>query len=777
MSGDAGAPAGEISGRVSDGQFVDGVAVHLIDPATGALLHTVATAPCDKGAAGFFRFGPELLGIAGRRISLGTAIGTQDDSVAAVIPVTVPPAGRSLDLRFVLPPISNAPALAVADRDAEACGACALPRLFQVVAAPQPDHHQGSTGVGASPHRRRMLRALPAGPAIDPVEANRLPPDSEWRSFRSGGIQVDYAVAGPHALSPEQLAPPAAPRPVEGGALVVNDVPEHVQLAAIAASRAEETFCGLWGLRAAAAGGLLRVRLCAFDTPGVYGETRAAWDHVRINLRNGAEQNDGTIAHEVFHRVQYRYNASDHPDAELHRAIREGGATLAEECVTPDANRYVLRAMTYFARPWIPIAAPRTNGASQPYAAALLWRYLEEQRPGRAAAERRNAQGPGLAVMDMILNATATIDATDDGGGPAEQGYRFAALRRRLIGTVRFHAWQRLADPDATPACTDTLYGNWLLVNALTRRAADVADPRFRYAEWNVPTARFVSQGGQPIPPTRLVDLRRPVMEGDAVGLVPGRTVILPQDAELPMWSARYFLLRGEGLACLRLSSPPNDDPPIVQLARMTAGGRLFIDRAEGNACSFRIRLDAEDDLMVVVASRTQAFRFLLEAWLGEHQPLPFITPWNAAPGTRHETDPDERPWDWTSPDIALADPATGALARAPQAIRVRVRNHGNASLSGARVRLSGAALPDRSAPFAFRPLLAPDGTPAEAAVPEVAPDGDAIVTIAWLPDAASDAAHWLVRASVLDQAGNAATAIGRLAPLPDPSLAHAGGH
>lgn len=724
---------GEIVGRVSDGLFRDDVPVSLLGIVGDEPVARTSTAKDANGISGRFRFGPDVLGAAGSQVRIATVL--QDPVLGdpgAIVRCIVPPAGQAIDIRFVLPPIGKAAVLASLARDADTCATCAaVGQVFRLV--------REAAGAFA------RLRAEPATAAPPAETPDTLPPDSSWRSHRAGNVQVDYAIAGPHALAPESLAQ--------------GDPPEHVRRAAEVALRAIAAFRDDQGLEDAAGGGVLRVRFCAMAAPLVYGETMAAWDHVRINVLNTPAQNDLTIPHEVFHRVQYRYNDTQDMDAELHRAIREGGATLAEECLAPDANRYVVRAMAYFGRPWIPIATPLEVGGDQPYAAALFWRYLEERQPGLAAGMPRTGAGPGLRVMGMIMQATATRGQAAARG---ITGYRFGALRQRLIKTVRFDQFARLADPDRTLACTDTLYGNWLLVNALNRRAAAIADPRFRYEEFQQSTPEFQWHGGKVIRPTRLVDLPWPIMAGDSVQLAPGRTAMLPQANPLAAWSARYFRFVGQGLVRLDFACPETNDPPLVAIARIGQDGRLFIRRGEGPKFGTHVLLRQDDELFVVVGARTQASTFLVQAAIRPPAPLPFVTGWNCAPGSAHETDPDRTPWTWTSPDIALADGATRAIA-------VRVANHGDAPAPGIMLRLEGAVVQDIADPFAFAPLKGPDGTAAAVQLAPLAPGAAAEARIAWLPDQAAPAAHWLIRAIAEDfSAAEPAIALGRLAPLPD---------
>lgn len=758
-----------IIGRVSDGRLLNDVPVHLVDPATGDILLTVTTRSCPNGFAGFFALPRSRLGPPGSRAKLCVVLSDNQDAIADL---AVPDPGDVVDVRFVLPPPPMKAVAATPDRDADTCSSCLLESLFTPYEADE-------TGRLINPARagRGQMAALAAGDAASRfaatlvVDEDALPPDCTWHVFRTGGVEVAYASTGTHALPAAQCAPASEDAFVAGGWVRAGEVPACVQQVALIAARAWAVFTDLHGLRDPAPDGTLRIRLCRIDVETrqgprpVFGQTDAAWNHLRVNVANTMAQNEGTVPHEIFHRIQYRYNASDEPGAELHRALREGGATLAEESLEPEANRYVLRARDYFSTPWVPIAAARRDGASQPYAAALFWRYLEEQRPGVAAEAPRIGPGPDLAVMRLILEATATIGQALPAGA---SGYRVAALRERLIRAARFDRFRVLPDPERTPACTDTLYGNWLLANALTRCADRIADPRFRYEEFDHPTPPTLTASGEEVPPMRLIDLPRPVMDGDAMLLRAGRKVLVARGTALPAWSARYFRLAGEGLFRIIFTGDQGADPPIVQLARLAADGTLAIRRGQGPAYSASILVRPDDELVLVVGARGRADRFRLDIAALPPAPLPFITGWNCAAGDGHETnDAAGPPWTWTSPDIVPAA-AGGARSGAPGPLSIRVRNLGNAEARQGSLRLECARAADLDAPFAFTPATSPAGVPIALPIPPLPAGRSSWIEADWAPPGDAPPPHWIIRAiASLPDAPETACALGRLGPWP----------
>jgi hypothetical protein len=82
---------------------------------------------------------------------------------------------------------------------------------------------------------------------------------------------------------------------------------------------------------------------------------------------------DGTVAHELFHLVQFSYFRGAAP---LDGWVLEGTAAAMETRVFPDVEDIVASLQL---RRWL--AAPDTSVTAQSYGAQLLWRYLDVRRP------------------------------------------------------------------------------------------------------------------------------------------------------------------------------------------------------------------------------------------------------------------------------------------------------------------------------------------------------------------------------------------------------------
>ncbi len=82
---------------------------------------------------------------------------------------------------------------------------------------------------------------------------------------------------------------------------------------------------------------------------------------------------DGTVAHELFHLVQFSYFRDEPP---LEEWVLEGTAAAMETRVFPEVEDIVSSLQL---RHWL--AAPRQPVTAQSYGAQLLWHYLDERQP------------------------------------------------------------------------------------------------------------------------------------------------------------------------------------------------------------------------------------------------------------------------------------------------------------------------------------------------------------------------------------------------------------
>jgi hypothetical protein len=89
-------------------------------------------------------------------------------------------------------------------------------------------------------------------------------------------------------------------------------------------------------------GGLTRLEFQILGLgAGVAGYAVSSDYHMELNTSNSDAQNLGTVPHELFHLVQYRYNSGGGPTNGIRGAMLEGGARLLEESINETPNRYI----------------------------------------------------------------------------------------------------------------------------------------------------------------------------------------------------------------------------------------------------------------------------------------------------------------------------------------------------------------------------------------------------------------------------------------------------
>jgi hypothetical protein len=157
-------------------------------------------------------------------------------------------------------------------------------------------------------------------------------------------------------------------------------------------------------------------------TPGCFGLSIPASDAVGgafVAISNSLDPSPerslgslyGTVAHEVFHLVQFSYFLPAQ-GAPLPDWVLEGMAAAAEDSVYPELADIV---STLQLRSWF--AAPQITLTAQSYGAQLLWRYLERHDPhvmpaflASVARSRPSSFAARLAVVyrDVALQSFAS---------------------------------------------------------------------------------------------------------------------------------------------------------------------------------------------------------------------------------------------------------------------------------------------------------------------------------------------------------------------------------
>lgn len=292
--------------------------------------------------------------------------------------------------------------------------------------APAPGAAPSASIRGVRPVRATDY--LPGGRSYTYTPLVRTPQGQSFMPDHGSGtadvpqIEVIYATEGPQALPARLQAKPSvddrnivlAYQPIYLLPPDSLEVPFHVQFIARCAEFALWRLLAL-GFRRPALGpnggkGDDRLRIVLRDTQGFRGLTSPEWDHVEVSNTLVGVQALMTVGHEIFHRVQYAYNAterakrtSDDRGVDFWLLVFEGGARFAEDLLVDGQNRYSFDAARWFTIRRRPLARSTgedggLSGAS--YEAALFWKYVAEQHGDALETSletRRSAGGAGRA--------------------------------------------------------------------------------------------------------------------------------------------------------------------------------------------------------------------------------------------------------------------------------------------------------------------------------------------------------------------------------------------
>jgi hypothetical protein len=378
-------------------------------------------------------------------------------------------------------------------------------------------------------------RAAPAGAApigeLD-VCAGEAPDWSyaDYRSATPGSplLRVRYSTSNPcHALPAgltENVAKKERARLSTG--LDIGEYnpnwpgPRHVQFVAFCFFHAAARFRYL-GFRPPYILGDLggRIDLWIDHLPGYRGGTTQETDQIVIDRGLVDEAAYTTIAHELFHRIQYNYNAvlysgsnSTAGQAALsgtrldehqrcYMLLREGTARLAEDLAFDRADRYADDGVRWLAQPRLSLLrwyAPDSKHDGATYETGLFWKYVAEQY-GKPVP---NGRDRGADTLVAMFQATATRDAKGNAIPGSAHAMSIARIRRAwrvpshdetekgrlagepvttMSGRGAFDEFLYLDEARKDVVCSDTAWGNFLVALALNGTGG--SDSRFRFAE------------------------------------------------------------------------------------------------------------------------------------------------------------------------------------------------------------------------------------------------------------------------------------------------------
>jgi hypothetical protein len=426
------------------------------------------------------------------------------------------------------------------------------------------------------------------------------------------------------------------------------------------------------------------------------------------------------VAHEVFHRIQYSYaplqtgNSCDRAEVsfDIERAVKEGGARLAEDWLLPSAERCFEEGALWLTQSRKSLFLPCTTAAQEqdlraPYASALFWKYVALQ----------HGLELGGADTQRVLLETAR-DAFRQGRRRTLDFRELAIARHRMSGPGHFH---KFLVKNGIRFCDETTWGNFLVALALpttaTRdrrfqlngpgrargRAPDqlLIDP-FRVFEYHSlhstldveppPAGESASAQVRPelfttervhaglrdwfAPDCGQANLRRPLFQRPHTMLAP-----------FAMDAYRVIGPGGDGSVLLRVRCLPRsglDDlmMQIVLLSGRSGSSRLRdvirLGLPEDAVLDRVVAMPADGEAMVIIASREQAGDYSLELSRVNERPLLELDPWNAAKDTSFPADPVRNAWSWQSAGLFAAENR--------REMTVRIANRGDREADSVRI-------------------------------------------------------------------------------------------
>jgi len=427
--------------------------------------------------------------------------------------------------------------------------------------------------------------------------------------------------------------------------------------------------------------GLIPISICFIEP--FAGLTSPSQSDIEIHSKNSLVQNFGTVPHELFHRVQYQYNATEEVTG-LYGVMREGGARLIEDSSCDIFNRYALQSQQIFRNPaqsLIHFDSRCDNPIS--YASGLFWKYLAEQHSLNVLP----ADEPdiGFDVYRRVLEVTADPN-------PNGRPYTSTALRRAISTTARpgnFDEFRYVDTRQNELSSNETSWGNYLLANYL--HSLPGSDARFQYIEDN-DEIMWPDDGSGLDLIRKLEDLKVQtdnILTGQDNAI--SRTVI-----GQPAYAARYYRITPNALTPPRmlrvsLSAFGGMTDTLIQILRFGPDGVLTdISKSDQPSYTKTINMNGVSSVVVIIASRMNAgdYTVTFDEVPGGSDVM--ITRWNSALLTEYELNP--RDWTRTSPDLVDSDndgvPDAAVVPGTNNKLKVRIHNRGNMGISGVHIDL-----------------------------------------------------------------------------------------
>lgn len=425
---------------------------------------------------------------------------------------------------------------------------------------------------------------------------------------------------------------------------------------------------------------------------GVAGYAVSSDFHMELNTSNSDSQNLGTVPHELFHLVQYRYNAGSGPVNGIRGSVMEGGARLLEESVNETPNRYVESAADgdlstapvprkgLFNFPEETLLDISGSQSLLRYAAGLLWKYIAEHHSNLTGSSNEPAIGVD-AYRKIIERMTTAVD-----------NFTVSAVRNGRAQLPWYGTFDQFSYYDAGGTelnSHETTWGNFLISNYFHRLWNPTStgfDARFDYMEDDDPPGNVSS----------LNTYSPAVSAGNSLTLSQGSALTRNVTGHKPFAAVYYDIIPSSSSAprMLRVnfSASGGMNNPLIQIVRIGTGNTLIdIHRSDKSSYLKTINMSGLSRVLVIVASKENGGNFSLQFDEVPAASDIMITRWNSRVGTEYEVDPRGWSWTWISPDIMvdtnddLLDD-TSVFFGQNNKLKIRIRNRGNADANNIQV-------------------------------------------------------------------------------------------
>lgn len=395
------------------------------------------------------------------------------------------------------------------------------------------------------------------------------------------------------------------------------------------------------------------------------------------------------VVHEVFHRVQYEYAGLDGPGSWA-GAMKEGGATWAEDTVTELINRYLYEAgnTTFSGGPGL-LAMPHKSLESYDdrYKTSLFWRYVAEQHSSLTTATDEPTIGADT-YRSLIEECAAGVWSADD-------------IERALRTLPWYQDFYELGYLD--PARLDltngeTTWGNFALAGYLKDLGPNVPDRRFGYLEnqENIYFDDLLNTFFQPpVPPQALLP---PVTLAGSGTLTPAGSVTF--NSSVPRFGTRYYAVTvGAGVtsASVQFTAGSTLSSRLFQIVLIDQDNRVReiyrTDRSPYVKQFANLRDGKRLDRIVLITSgaASDGMFSVTVSPAGVASDV-MVTRWNSALRTEYEIDSRNWSWTWVSPDIWVDNNNDGVaddtvFFNVNNQLFVRLHNKGNAPATAIEVQ------------------------------------------------------------------------------------------